>query len=145
VFPAPPVIPAAPDGAPEPPSSAPPVVTATSGSYKLRAKTIRITLRRGHRRRGHLWKGSKRRSVFVKKFVVRTPKKSGTVVKKVTVPKKGKWAPRRGRVKIKGTRLTYTLKKGKRRTDRFHYTVTDTVGKKATGTVIVRWETKEKR
>jgi hypothetical protein len=142
VFPAPPVIPAAPDGAPEPPSSAPPVVTATSGSYKLRAKTIRITLRRGHRRRGHLWKGSKRRSVFVKKFVVRTPKKSGTVVKKVTVPKKGKWAPRRGRVKIKGTRLTYTLKKGKRRTDRFHYTVTDTVGKKATGTVIVRWETK---
>jgi hypothetical protein len=126
------------------PTPTTPPVVAASKSYKLRAKTIRITLRRGHRRKSHLWKGSRRRSVFVKKFVVRTPKISGKVVKKVTVPKKGKWAPKRGKVKIKGTRLTYTLKKGKRRTDRFHYTVTDTAGKKATGTVIVRWEKKKK-
>ena len=81
-----------------------------------------------------------RRSAFVKKYVVRTPKTSGKVVKKVTVPKKGKWAPKRGKVTIKGTKLTYTLKKGitpAKVKDRFHYTVTDTHGKRATGTVIV--------
>jgi hypothetical protein len=65
------------------------------------------------------------------------------VVTKVTVPKKGKWHPKYGTVRIKGTRLTYTVKTGKRRTDRFHYTVTDTAGKKVTGTVIVRWEKKK--
>ena len=89
-----------------------------------------------------MWRGGRRRFVYVKRFVVRTPSVAGKVVKKVTVPRRGKWAPKRGNVTIKGTRLTYTVKTGKRRTDRFHYTVTDTAGKKATGTVIVRWERK---
>jgi len=124
-----------------PPVERPP---APSTTYGLRAKTIRMTLRRGHRRKNHLWRGSTRRFVFVKKFVVRTPKISGKVVNRVTVPKKGKWRPKYGIVKIRGTRLTYSVKKGKRRTDRFHYTVTDTAGKKATGTVIVQWERKKK-
>jgi hypothetical protein len=122
-----------------PPPVTPPVVAA-SKSYKLRARTIRFVMRRGHRRGGHLWKGSKRRSAFVKKYVVRTPKASGQVVKRVTVPKKGKWAPKRGKVTIKGTKLTYTLKKGVdpgKVQDRFHYTATDTHGKKVTGNVIV--------
>jgi hypothetical protein len=72
--------------------------------------------------------------------VVRTPSISGKVVRKVSVPKKGKWAPKRGKVKIRGTRLTYTLKKGVspgKVRDRFHYTIVDTHGKKVTGTVIV--------
>jgi hypothetical protein len=122
-----------------PPPVKPPAVAAPK-SYKLRAKTIRFVMRRGHRRGGHLWKGSKRRSAFVKKYVVRTPKASGQVVKRVTVPKKGKWAPKRGKVTVKGTKLTYTLKKGVdpgKVKDRFHYTATDTRGKKVTGTVIV--------
>jgi hypothetical protein len=122
-----------------PPAVKPPVVVA-SKAYKLRAKTIKFVMRHGHKRKNHLWNGSKRRSAFVKKYVVRTPKTSGKVVKKVTVPKKGKWAPKRGKVKIKGTKLTYTLKKGvnpAKVKDRFHYTVTDTHGKKATGIVIV--------
>lgn len=132
---------AAPDEPPPvvtPPPVKPPVVVSTA--YKLRAKTIKFVMRHGHRRGNHLWKGSKRRFAFVKKFVVRTPKISGKVVKRVTVPKKGKWAPKRGKVKIKGTRLTYTLKKGvnpAKVKDRFHYTITDTHGKKATGRVIV--------
>jgi hypothetical protein len=122
-----------------PPAVKPPVVAA-SKAYKLRAKTIKFVMRRGHKRKNHLWNGSRRRSAFVKKYVVRTPKTSGKVVKKVTVPKKGKWAPKRGKVTIKGTKLTYTLKKGvnpAKVKDRFRYTVTDTHGKKATGTVIV--------
>jgi hypothetical protein len=122
-----------------PPPVKPPVVVA-SKAYKLRAKTIKFVMRHGHKRTNHLWRGSKRRSAFVKKYVVRTPKTSGKVVKRVTVPKKGKWAPKRGKVTIKGTKLTYTLKKGvspAKVKDRFHYTVTDTHGKKATGTVIV--------
>jgi hypothetical protein len=134
------------------PGATPPgtsVPTPTTGrppaSYKLRAKTIRIKLRRGHRRANHLWHGSKRRTVFVKRYVIRTPKISGKVVKKVTVPKRGKYRPKRGKVRIKGTRLIYTVKKGKRRTDRFRYTITDTVGKKATGNVVVRWEKKRKK
>jgi hypothetical protein len=93
-------------------------------------------LRSGHRRGAHVSKGSKQRFAFVKRFVVRTPKISGKVVNMVTVPKKGKWAPKRGTVKIKGTRLTYTLKKGVDAgtvKDRFHYTITDTHGRKATG------------
>jgi hypothetical protein len=122
-----------------------PPTVAASKSYKLRAKTIRITLRRGHRRKSHLWKGSKRRTVFVKRFVVRTPNITGRVVRKVTVPKKGKNAPKRGKVRIKGTRLIYTVKMGKRRTDRFRYTITDTAGKKATGKVVVRWEKKARK
>jgi hypothetical protein len=122
-----------------PPPGAPPVVVL-SKAYKLRAKTIKLVMRRGHHRANHLWQGSRRRSVFVKKFVVRTPKISGIVVKKVTVPKKGKYAPKRGKVKIKGTRLTYTLRKSvnaRKAKDRFHYTAIDTHGKKVTGTVVV--------
>jgi hypothetical protein len=110
----------------QPPAVKPPVAVATG--YKLKAKTIRIKLRRVR---------GKRSFVYVKKHVVRTPRASGNFLKKVTVPRKGKWAPKRGKVKIKGTRLTYTLKKGKKAKDRFHYTVTDRFGKKATGTVIV--------
>jgi hypothetical protein len=126
------------------PTVNPPVTVAKT--YKLKAKTIVITMRRGHRRgrhhAKHVWSGSRRQFRYVKKFVVRTPKISGKVVKKVSVPKKGKYAPKRGVVKIKGTRLTYTLKKRfktRQAKDRFRYTVTDTHGKKATGTVVVRY------
>jgi hypothetical protein len=69
---------------------------------------------------------------------------SGKIVKKVTVPRKGKKAPKRGRVRIKGTQLIYTVRKGPRRTDRFGYTVTDTAGKKVNGKVIVFWEKKRR-
>jgi hypothetical protein len=127
------------------PTGKPPVVAASKG-YKLKAKTIRIVMRRGHRRRNHVWNGSRRQFRYVKKYVVRTPKISGKVVKKVTVPKKGKYAPRRGKVKIKGTRLTYTVKKGLQPKDRFHYTVVDTNGKKATGFVVIsRRQAKKKQ
>jgi hypothetical protein len=126
------------------PTVNPPVTVAKT--YKLKAKTIVITMRRGHRRgrhhAKHVWSGSRRQFRYVKKFVVRTPKISGKVVKKVSVPKKGKYAPKRGVVKIKGTRLTYTLKKRfktRQAKDRFRYTVTDTHGKKATGTIVVRY------
>lgn len=117
-----------------PPAVIPPAVVATS--YKLKAKTIRIKLRAVTGRKSF---------VYVKKHVTRTPKGTGNLVKKVTVPKKGKWAPKRGKVKIKGTRLTYTLKKGKQAKDTFHYTVTDPAGKKATGTVIVSRQKKAKK
>jgi len=50
-----------------------------------------------------------------------------------------------GKVRIKGTRLIYTVRMGKRRTDRFRYTITDTAGKKATGKVVVRWEKKARK
>jgi hypothetical protein len=111
---------------------------AVAKSYKLKAKTIRIKLRRGQ--------GRRRGFVYVKKFVTRTPKTTGKlVVKKVTVPKKGKYAPKRGKVKIKGTRLTYTLPKGKQAKDRFHYTVIDPSGKKTTGFVIISRQKAKKR
>jgi hypothetical protein len=125
-----PTLPDAP--APGAPAVTPPVVVATS--YKLKAKTIRIKLRTPRGRRSF---------VYIKKHVTRTPKGTGNLVKKVTVPKKGKWAPKRGTVKIKGTRLTYTLKKGKKAKDTFHYTITDPSGKKATGTVIVSRQKKK--
>jgi hypothetical protein len=118
------------------PDAVPPA-TAAKG-YKLKAKTIRIKLRRGQ--------GRRRGFVYVKKFVTRTPKATGNLVRKVTVPKKGKYAPKRGKVKIKGTRLTYTLPKGKKAKDRFHYTVVDRAGKKATGFVVVtRQKAKKKK
>jgi hypothetical protein len=98
-------------------------------------------LRRGHRRRNHFWRGGRRSFVYVKKYVTRTPSGS-KVIRKVTVPKKGKYAPKRGRVKITGTRLTYTLKRGSTARDRFRYTVTDASGKKASGTVIVSRRTR---
>jgi Big-like domain-containing protein len=130
--------------APATPTVKPPATAAKS--YKLKARTIVITMRHGHSRgrhhAKHVWSGSRRQFRYVKKFVVRTPKVSGKVVKKVSVPKKGKYAPKRGTVKIKGTRLTYTLKKRfktRQAKDRFHYTVTDTHGKKATGTIVVRY------
>ena len=47
------------------PTPATPQIVAANTSYKLRANTIHIKLRRGHRRRNHLWRGSHRRSVFV--------------------------------------------------------------------------------
>ena len=47
-------------------------IAAASKSYKLKAKTIRIVMRLGHRRRNHVWQGSRRQFVYVKKFVVRT-------------------------------------------------------------------------
>jgi hypothetical protein len=132
---------------PEAPGSSPtPTVKPSAAGYKLKARTIRITLRRGHRRPNHLWRGGRRSFVYVKKFVSRTPKGRGKLVQKVTVPKKGRFAPKRGKVKIRGTRLTYTLKKGRRAKDRFHYTVIDPSGKKATGTVIVsRQKAKKKK
>jgi hypothetical protein len=111
-----------------------PPLAAVSAGYKLKAKTIRIKLRAVTGRRSF---------VYVKKHVTRTPKGTGNLVKKVTVPKKGKWAPKRGKVKIRGTRLTYTLKKGRQAKDRFHYTITDPSGKKATGTVIVSRQKKK--
>jgi hypothetical protein len=109
------------------PPVTPPIVVAKG--YKLRAKTIRI----------RLWsRKTPRRTWDVRRWVTRTPKQSGKLVKKLTVPKKGRFAAKKGRVRVKGTRLVYTRKKGKRgKRDTFHYTVTDASGKKATGKVIV--------
>jgi Bacterial Ig domain len=132
---------------PEVPATQPPITVrpqTPAASYKLKAKTIRIKLRRGHRYKNRYWRGGRRSFVYVKKYVTRSPK--GTkVIKKVTVPKKGKNAPKRGTVKIKGTRLTYTLKRGKQAKDRFRYTVRDAAGKKATGIVIVSRQKAKKK
>jgi hypothetical protein len=121
------------------PASPPPGTvrpTPQTATYTLKAKTIRIKLRYGHRHPNHYWVGGRRTFVYVKRFVTRTPNGS-TVIKKVTVPKKGRYAPKHGTVRIRGTRLVYTLKRGRKAHDRFHYTVTDASGKRATGTVIV--------
>ena len=69
-------------------------IVAANTSYKLRANTMPHRSRgAGHRRRNHLWRGSHRRSVFVKSCQCRTPRSRGTSSRRPRVPKKGKWAP----------------------------------------------------
>jgi hypothetical protein len=120
--------PVVPDPEPVAAPPAPAAPAAVSKAYKLKAKTIHIIMRKGRRRV----------VVDVRNKVTRTPRGTGKVVRKLTIAKKGKTAPRRGKVTVKGTRFTYILKKGKRPVDRFRYTVTDAAGKKVTGTVTVR-------
>jgi Bacterial Ig domain len=116
------------------PPVTPPVTV--SKAYKLKAKTIKIVMRKGRRRV----------VIDVRTKVTRTPKGTGKVARKLKIAKKGKTAPKRGKVTVKGTKFTYVLKKGKKAVDNFRYTVTDANGKKVTGKVTVRpKKTKKKK